>query len=427
MNIKDNTKNYLFRAFIVTNIFVFLFLNRTEFVYADLGPNLITNSSLEIGTTVPIGWNAISGVIGNKTKFTYPVVGFDGTKAARIDVTRYRKGDIFWMPPNTPVTALKQYRFDAYSRSNIPTVFIATYLDKNGSIISYATFNSVSPSNSWQSFTTTITIPANVTQVRIQNVIRTIGFVEVDAFSLQEVIPSIPPPPLPSPPPSPTTGEWTEGMVTLSFDDSWISQYTAVLPILESVGIKATFYITTEPILGGWSDFMTPAQVKDISQKDHEIGDHTITHPHLIELSQTQINKEIIDSKNYLETLTGKSVTTMAYPYGEFNSIVQNLVKSAGYLTARGVDEENLNTATTNRYNLQSSCILKSTPFETIKKAIDNAKANKQWYILCIHEVKTVGDEYSITLAQFQEIINYIKQIGIKTVTVGEGTKLMTP
>jgi peptidoglycan/xylan/chitin deacetylase (PgdA/CDA1 family) len=229
------------------------------------------------------------------------------------------------------------------------------------------------------------------------------------------------------PPPPPPTGSWSEGMVTLSFDDSWISQYTSALPILQTAGLKGTFYITTEPITEGWDDFMTPAQVKDIAQKGHEIGDHTVTHAHLTQLSQTNLTKELVDSKVYLEGLVGTPVTAFAYPYGEFNATVKNAVKAAGYATARGVEEESLNASTTDKYNLFSSCILKSTPFTTIKKAIDDAKANKQWYILCIHEIKTGGDEYSITPTQFQQIVDYLKISGVKTVTVKEGTALMPP
>ena len=490
----------------IIGLSVCLLLISFTFVSADVGSNLISNSSFESGMSAPIGWAPVYGNSGNKSVFTYPVSGYDGARATRIDVSTYKGGDVFWQPQNSPVTPGKQYQFTAYSRNNVAVPVIATYLNSTGRAVSYAILGTAPASATWKLFSAILTPPSTATQVRIQHVIRAVGFVEIDAYYLGLVGATPPPPPPPTsikpaissftsnpsvinlggktqlsfvvsnasttsidqgvgtvtgspvtvsptqtiiyiltatnpagsatatttitvnqspPPPPPTGGEWTEGMVTLSFDDSWISQYTTILPILESAGIKATFYITTEPIIGGWSDFMTPAQVKSIFQKGHEIGDHTITHPHLTQLSQANISKEIIDSKVYLENLTGKSVTTFAYPYGEFDSIVKNLVKSSGYITARGVDEETLNVASTDKYDLKSSCILKSTPFSTIKKAIDDAKSNKQWYILCMHEVRTDGDEYSLTPAQFQDIINYIKQTGIKTVTIEQGTKLM--
>ena len=170
---------------------------------------------------------------------------------------------------------------------------------------------------------------------------------------------------------------------------------------------------------------MTPAQVQDIAVKGHEIADHTVTHPHLPQLSQSQIVAEITSSRTYLQNLTGKSITTFAYPYGELNSTIKTLVQQAGYSTARGTDEDTLNTATTDNLDLKSSCVLKSTPFSQIKAAIDAAKANKQWYILCIHEVRTLNNDYSMTVAQFQQIVDYIKSSGIKTVTVQQGRALM--
>lgn len=226
-------------------------------------------------------------------------------------------------------------------------------------------------------------------------------------------------------PPPPNPELFNEGMVTVSLDDSWISQYVTALPILDDADIKATFYITTQPIIEGWLDFMTPLQVRNIAQRGHEVGNHTITHPHLLELSAVDISKEIIDAKTYLQGLTGMSVTTFAHPYGEFNDNIKDLVRTSGHLTARGIGQVNLNTRLTDKYDLNSSCILRDTSFTDIKAKIDEAIAQKRWYILCIHEVKTGGTEFSITPTQFQEIVNYIKSSGVKTVTIKEGTALM--
>lgn len=230
---------------------------------------------------------------------------------------------------------------------------------------------------------------------------------------------------VPTPVTPPPAGSFPEGMVTLSFDDSWISQYTTVLPILQTAGFKGTFYLTTQPIQEGWDDYMTPANVQDIAAKGHEIAGHTVTHADLTTLSQTKIKAEIKNSKTYLESLTGKVVNAFAYPYGALNNTVKTLVKNAGYTSARGVDYETENVATTDKYELKSQCIETSDSTASIKAQIDAAKANKQWYILCIHEVKTGGDQYTMTPARFQEIVDYIKQSGVKVVTVQQGRALM--
>ncbi len=42
---------------------------------------------------------------------------------------------------------------------------------------------------------------------------------------------------------------FNKGMVTLSFDDGWLSHYTSALPILNTAGMDGTFYIISEEIL----------------------------------------------------------------------------------------------------------------------------------------------------------------------------------
>jgi peptidoglycan/xylan/chitin deacetylase (PgdA/CDA1 family) len=55
---------------------------------------------------------------------------------------------------------------------------------------------------------------------------------------------------------------------------------------------------------------------------------------------------EIANSKLELEKRVQKPVSTFAYPYGEFNEVLQDLVEQSGYKGACGV-ESNLNTWST--------------------------------------------------------------------------------
>lgn len=229
----------------------------------------------------------------------------------------------------------------------------------------------------------------------------------------------------PPPPPPPTTGTFSQGMVSISFDDAWLSQYQNALSIVEQAGYKGTFYLTTAPIEGGWIGFMTPAQVKDIANRGHEIAGHTVTHPDLTKVSASQLQTEIVNSKNYLQNLTGKSVTSFAYPYGAYNSTVATALKNAGYTSARGVDDWLINSPSTDKFGLKSQCIETSDTLATIYSKIDAAKANKQWYILCLHEVKGGGDQYTTSLSRLQSIVNYLKTSGMKVVTVQEGAAMM--
>lgn len=219
--------------------------------------------------------------------------------------------------------------------------------------------------------------------------------------------------------------QFPEGMVTLTFDDAWSSQYTNAVPILNASGMKGTFYMLSSVIQGSWQDYMTPPMAQAIANAGHEIAGHTITHPNLTALSSSQITNEITVSRTYLQNLTGKSITSIAYPYGSVNTTVKNLTSQAGYTSGRGVDDSQLNTPKSDKFNLFAQCVEKTDTLASIKAQIDKAKANKTWYILCFHDVKTNGDQYSVTPTYLQQIIDYIKQVGIKTVTVQQGRTLM--
>src|SRR6185437_1461125 len=107
------------------------------------------------------------------------------------------RGDIFWQPVNVGVTAGKQYQFSGASLNTVPLVVIAAYLNSKGTAVSYATLGKIPASASWQQFTSTITIPSGVTQIRIQHVIRAVGSLSIDNYSLQLVNGTVPPPPPP--------------------------------------------------------------------------------------------------------------------------------------------------------------------------------------------------------------------------------------
>ncbi len=226
-----------------------------------------------------------------------------------------------------------------------------------------------------------------------------------------------------STPPPPST--FALGMVTLSFDDSWLTQYQTALPILQTAGIKGTFYLTTAPLFEFWTGFMTTAMVQDIAAKGHEIAGHTVRHPDLTAISQSELVAELNDSKTYLQNLTGQQVTSLAYPYGTNNANVKSVAAAAGYTSARGVSYDVQNTAASDKFDLRSRCIESTVPIAQIQAEIDAAKANKQWYVLCFHEVKDGGDNLATTPARFQQIVNYVKSSGIKSVTVKEGRALM--
>lgn len=80
---------------------------------------------------------------------------------------------------------------------------------------------------------------------------------------------------------------------------------------------------------------MTDEQVRNLSANGIDIGAHTLTHPILAKLSLSEAKKEIEEPKGILEKLTGKQVTSFAYPNGrpeiDYQIKDRDLTELAGY------------------------------------------------------------------------------------------------
>lgn len=120
--------------------------------------------------------------------------------------------------------------------------------------------------------------------------------------------------------------------IIISFDDGWAEQYVVAFPTLRKHGFIATFFVYTSPL--DHKQFMTWAQVQEMSAAGMDFQAHTLRHPHLRTMSADAAYKEIAESKSILEKRLGKSVIAFAYPFGEYNAVVIELVRRAGFESA---------------------------------------------------------------------------------------------
>jgi peptidoglycan/xylan/chitin deacetylase (PgdA/CDA1 family) len=129
----------------------------------------------------------------------------------------------------------------------------------------------------------------------------------------------------------------SDKIVIINFDDSHKSQYTYAKPILDKYGFKATFFEVCNWVgIGHKSDMtMTWKDISALQQDGMDIEAHTMTHPHLNELSSSaaDLDYEIGQSKQCLAD-HGINSTIFAYPYGDGsnNSAVVNTVGKYYYL-----------------------------------------------------------------------------------------------
>lgn len=131
--------------------------------------------------------------------------------------------------------------------------------------------------------------------------------------------------------------------VVLSFDDGCDSFYNSVHPILAKFGFPAVVY----PVVGylgrraSWKgltnnqiSILSSKKLRELSNAGYEIGSHTIEHPRLTTLKTENICKQLSESKEMLEDIICKTVTSFSYPHGDFNSETIAILKEWGYVNA---------------------------------------------------------------------------------------------
>ncbi|HEY3342315.1 MAG TPA: polysaccharide deacetylase family protein [Anaerolineae bacterium] len=121
--------------------------------------------------------------------------------------------------------------------------------------------------------------------------------------------------------------------VALTFDDGWALQITNTLPTLLRHHFRATYYIIVNAT-GKRAASMTWEQVRQLRDAGMWIGSHTLTHGHLNGMSETRLLEELAGSKQTLENELGVPITSLAYPGGSFNALVERMAQAAGYTTA---------------------------------------------------------------------------------------------
>ncbi len=114
--------------------------------------------------------------------------------------------------------------------------------------------------------------------------------------------------------------------VSITFDASWGNEQTeGILDLLDQYNVKATFFL-----VGYWVDAY-PEQVKMITERGHEIGNHSSTHPHMSGLSRDQILTEIGNTNDKITALTGQKIDLFRPPYGEWDENLVKVCRDAGY------------------------------------------------------------------------------------------------
>jgi peptidoglycan/xylan/chitin deacetylase (PgdA/CDA1 family) len=197
------------------------------------------------------------------------------------------------------------------------------------------------------------------------------------------------------------TFRWPQGKkaaLSLTFDDARESQVDSGFPILDELGVKATFYVSFAPFerrLDEW---------KEAASAGHEIGNHSVSHPcsgnfrfsetnYLEEYTLDRMEKELIEASDTIEGHIGIRPTTFAYPCGqtfvgrgeEARSYVPLVAKH--FHLGRGFKGESPLHPLWGDMAQAPGVDFDGATFDDVKRFLNRAVDRNQWLLLAGHDV----------------------------------------
>lgn len=127
--------------------------------------------------------------------------------------------------------------------------------------------------------------------------------------------------------------------IVLTFDDGFASLYDHVFPLLVQFGFSGTIFLVSgytgrsndwpgQPSNVPLLPLLDWDQIREMDEYGIEFGAHTVNHAMLDQLNLEDSRKEILNSKDTIETQLNHKINTFAYPYGRFDKNMKDILKS---------------------------------------------------------------------------------------------------
>lgn len=121
-----------------------------------------------------------------------------------------------------------------------------------------------------------------------------------------------------------------EKEIALTFDINWAENdyIYSILDTLDKYNVKGTFFV-----MGGWVNYSDEnvVKLKKISERGHEIGNHSYKHPIFSKIGEERIKEELRKTDEVVEKYTGKKPSVFRFPSGDYNAQSYRTVTSLGY------------------------------------------------------------------------------------------------
>lgn len=129
-------------------------------------------------------------------------------------------------------------------------------------------------------------------------------------------------------------------LVGIGFDDGYSEVLTEAFPILRDEGFTATVFPVVgylgkknewEPFLGNKNTHLSREDLVRLVESGFELGSHTMTHPNLKRLSDTELRHELGESRRYLSEISRSPVEIISFPFSMVDRRIIKFARECGY------------------------------------------------------------------------------------------------
>ncbi len=146
-------------------------------------------------------------------------------------------------------------------------------------------------------------------------------------------------------------GQLPKNIIGISVDDADRSFLTTGWPAFKEKNFPVTLFVNTSTIVENNKNYLNWNEIRKLKSEGVNIGAHSHTHDHMPDLTIEQIKKEIETSNKIFLRELGEIPSLFAYPYGETNQEIIDLLKTYKFKVAFGQHSGVIN-ETSNMYYL---------------------------------------------------------------------------
>ena len=123
--------------------------------------------------------------------------------------------------------------------------------------------------------------------------------------------------------------------IAVTFDDGYSSTLRLAAPVLATHAIPFHVFVTKSYVESGNSLYLSPKDVRELAAfPGATFGLHGASHTKFSDLGDAELRRELEESRDWLEQLTGQSIDSLSYPHGDFSPRVSAVVAQCGIAAA---------------------------------------------------------------------------------------------